>query len=110
MFDEDIPTPDYEQLKYLHGKIPEESYKYITNVSESTIAVLGEQWLENLKANKRYWRKQQKLVDAIGLGKDKCVIGIGSGPSFNKNKDILKGEEVKRMIEVSLEIARAKSG
>ena len=43
------------------------------------------------------------------LGIDVEVM-IMSHPFAPPNKDILKGEEVKRMIEVSLEIARAKSG
>jgi len=88
-----MKTPErinYEEQEHLHGIIPKKSYEYVTNVNESTIRILGKTWTDNLERNKRYWRKNRKLLDTLGIGKNKCVIGIGSGMSFNKNKDTLK--------------------
>jgi len=47
------------------------------------------------------------LTRLLGIDVELMIM---SHPFAPPNKDILKGEEVKRMIEVSLEIARAKSG
>lgn len=91
--------PKYDDMPHLHGVVKRESYEYVSRVNESTINILGKQWLDNMRRNKRFWRKQRKLIElrdiinpdgTRGLGANKCTIGIGSGASFNKNKDVLK--------------------
>lgn len=87
---EDKEHPAYESLPYLHGKIKKESYEFIKYICTDTVKLLGKEWVSNLKTNSKLWRRQGKLLDTLGLGVNKCVIGIGSGASFNKNKDVLK--------------------
>ena len=61
-------------------------------VSKNTKTHLVETWLTNLKKNvdNGLWQIHKPLnYDCIGIGKNKCTIGIGAGPSFNKNKEIL---------------------
>lgn len=91
--------PKYDEQSHLHGIVSKESYEFVTRINESTINILGSEWVENMRRNKRFWRKHRKLIElrdivnqdgTKGLGANKCVIGIGSGASFNKNKDVLK--------------------
>ena len=85
----DLNEPKYEDLEYLHGIVHKQNYDYITEINQTTVNVMGDEWADNVKFNKRYWRKHQKLIEAKGIGTNKCVIGIGSGPSFHKNKDVV---------------------
>jgi len=81
---------NYEERKDLHGVISKKNFEFLNTVNASTVDFLGETWVKNVKANKKYWRKHQKLRSLLGIGKNKAVIGIGAGPSFHKNKDVLK--------------------
>lgn len=80
----------YENRTELHGVISKTNYEFVESVNTVTIAHLGEEWAKNIKKNKKYWRKHQKLRNLLGLGRNKAVIGIGAGISFQKNKDVLK--------------------
>jgi len=81
---------DYEGRKELHGIIHKDHFDFVKHINESTTRHLGKGWGENVIKNKKLWRRHQKLNDCRGIGKNKCVIGIGAGPSFHKNKDVLK--------------------
>lgn len=79
----------YGQREELHGVVNKKSFDFITAVNKSTQKHLAKEWSANIKANRRFWRKHQPLKSALGLGKNKAVIGIGASPSFNKNKDVM---------------------
>lgn len=80
----------YELREELHGVIPKESFEFIDATNDTTVTWLQDQWKENVRKNKKYWRKHRSIRSCAGIGKNKVVIGIGSGPSFHKNKDVLK--------------------
>lgn len=80
----------YEDRKDLHGIVSKTNYDYIASVRDTTVDKLGETWADNVKYNKKHWRKQSPLKSCVGLCKNKAIIGIGASPSFNKNKDVLK--------------------
>jgi hypothetical protein len=80
----------YDERPELHGVISQKNFEFVQTVNATTAGVLGETWDNNVKSNKKYWRKHQKLRDLVGIGKNKAVIGIGAGQSFHKNKDVLK--------------------
>ena len=78
----------YEDSSHLHGIIHKNNWDFISRVNVMTQATYDDLWVENLKANvkNKLHRKHKFLADdCIGLGKNKAVVGIGSGPSFNKN-------------------------
>ena len=81
---------NYKKRTELHGIISENNFEFIKTVNEMTLVHLESEWVKNVKKNKRAWRKHQRLRALLGIGKNKAVIGIGSGASFNKNKDVLK--------------------
>jgi hypothetical protein len=59
--------------------------------NDHTVAGLSETWSNNTRKNLKLLKKHGPLVDSFGgFGKNKAVIAVGAGPSFNKNKDVLK--------------------
>ena len=80
----------YEKRTELHGVISKDNFDFIKTVNEMTVGHLGDEWTKNVIKNKRAWRKHQRLRSLLGIGRNKAVIGIGAGQSFNKNKDVLK--------------------
>lgn len=84
------PSEDYDARPELQGVISQESFEFINAINEQTGNLLGEEWASNVKTNKRWWRKHSSLLSCKGLGKNKCVIGIGASPGFHNNKDVLK--------------------
>lgn len=85
----DAPNPgQYEERTDVHGIIGQNHFDFLTAVNKQTQSILGKEWAENVKANKRFWRKHEPLRSIVGLGRNKAVIGIGASPSFNKNKDV----------------------
>jgi len=88
--DENKVATDYSKRTELHGIISKENFEVVRTVNKSTIKHFSKEWSDNIKRNKKYWRKHQKIRDLTGLGRNKAVIGIGAGPSFHKNKDVLK--------------------
>jgi hypothetical protein len=88
---EGVNSPKYDDLKHLHGIIAREDYEYITKINENTLTTLGNEWEDHLTANKKLWKKSIPMKNGLfGLGKNKATIGIGSGQSFNINKDVLQ--------------------
>jgi len=87
----------YNQLVKKHpevGKaILKDSWDFIGHSNKGTVQTLNPLWMKNIGQNvkNKLWRKCGSVrKDCIGLGKNKAVIGIGAGQSFNKNKHILK--------------------
>jgi len=81
---------NYDQRDELHGIIHQESFDFLTAVNKGTIEIFKDEWTDNVRRNRKLWKRHRKLKDSLGIGKNKCVIGIGAGPSFHKNKDVLK--------------------
>jgi len=82
-------TIDYDEYTSIHGVISKNSYDFVERINAQTIDHLMDEWISNVKTNRKFWRRHQKLRGLLGLGLNKAVIGIGAGPSFNKNKDVL---------------------
>jgi hypothetical protein len=67
--------------------------KFMQIVSKNTTKILNELWIKNFEENYKngLWNIKNALNhDCLGIAKNKCVIGIGAGQCFNKNKDVLK--------------------
>jgi len=80
----------YDNRPELHGVISKNNYDFIGTIRNSTVNILEDTWVENLITNKKYWKKHAPLNSCVGLCKNKAVIGIGAGISFNKNKNVLR--------------------
>jgi len=82
----------YEEfLKYNPGLkevIPESFWDYSIETGDFTGDTLGSQWISNLKKNIRHLYPKHRSVPELfgGVAKNKAVIGVGAGPSFNLNK------------------------
>jgi len=60
--------------------------------SDYTIKVLEKGWLENGLKNAKLWKRHCSFRKAFeGFGINKAVIAVGAGPSYNLNKDVLRG-------------------
>jgi hypothetical protein len=88
---------DYEKLIEKHpslkGVISKTSWDYISVSNKGTLNLLRQQWKQNIKQNlkKGLFAKHGGIVkDCVGMGLNKAVIAVGAGPSFNKNKHVLK--------------------
>lgn len=56
-----------------------------------TVSKLNKTWVDNLNKNMKLYKKHGSVFDGIGgFGTNKAVIGVGAGPSFHNNKDVLK--------------------
>lgn len=59
--------------------------------NDFTVQNLSPIWIKNMQKNIGLFHKHGSFVDSfLGFGKGKAVICVGAGPSFNKNKHILK--------------------
>jgi hypothetical protein len=72
--------------------MPDNVYEGLLKTDSKTIEHLMDSWKDNIKENvKRFLPSCGWLNDGyVSIGKNKAVIGIGSGPSLKKNKDYLK--------------------
>ena len=72
--------------------LPENGYNYLVNNSKFTGDELNETWDRNTKENlDTLYDMCGSIGDGIlGLGLNKCTIGIGSGPSYHINKNVLR--------------------
>ncbi len=85
-----LKPPSWDSQSHLHGLVHEHDYNTITAINKNTVILLGDEWENNIKENLDLWKKHIALNKALGLGKNKCTIGVGSGQSLNKNIDVLK--------------------
>ena len=73
--------------------VKKESWDYLSGSNKATVKKLHKGWRENIVKNVRggLWKKHRSLAkDCIGLCKDKAIIAVGAGSSFNKNCQVLK--------------------
>ena len=80
----------YEDMPELEGVINKQNFEFINRISEQTLDLMKDEWAENIAFNKKYWKKHSPLKNCLGIAKNKAIIGVGAGASFNKNKDVLK--------------------
>lgn len=88
---------EYDKLAELHpqikGIVDPDSWNFIGTSNENTGNAYEKRWRENTRRNinRQMWKRHGSLRrDCMGLGKNKAVIGVGAGKSFNKNKGFLK--------------------
>lgn len=78
----------YEEAPHIHGVIHKNNWDFISKVNTMTQVKFDEPWVDNMKINvknKLHLKHKFLIDDCIGLGKNKAVIGVGSGASFSKN-------------------------
>lgn len=91
-----MPDIDYNNLIETNPAIkkvlPENVLEAMKETDKKTRKHLSKLWTENIKYNvKHHLKKYGWLNDGFAdFGRQKAVIAIGGGPSFNKNKDFLK--------------------
>jgi hypothetical protein len=71
--------------------IPKGYWDYALGTGDYTGDTLSEQWATNLKKNlRKLYPKHGSVVESIGgFARNKAVIAVGAGPSFNINKNDL---------------------
>lgn len=77
----------------LKGVLSKTSWDYISVSNKDTLKLLRKDWIKNIRKNIRsgLYKKHGPLVkDCVNIAKNKAVIAVGAGPSFNKNKKVLK--------------------
>ena len=82
-----------EKCPDMEGVISKLSWDYNTASNTHTREFYLKRWSENIRINikNRLWKKYGSIKkDCIGLGKNKALVAVGAGQSFNKNKHILK--------------------
>lgn len=82
-----------ERCPTIDGVISKLSWDYNTASNKHTREFYLKAWSKNIKTNieNKLWKKYGSLKkDCIALGLNKALVGVGAGPSFNKNKDVLK--------------------
>jgi len=86
----EVNPSDYDHRPELHGVIHKDNFDLVNVINKVTVGKFDEEWGENVRKNKKIWRRNPKLRSLKGMGQNKCVIGIGAGPSFKKNCEVLK--------------------
>lgn len=85
---------DYDIIIQKHpelvGAIHRRSWEFIGQTNETTLAGLEDMWVKNLKANKEFWTKHRSVRQLLRTCKNKAIIGVGAGQSYNLNKDVLR--------------------
>ena len=89
-----LDNTSYEKYKELYSDIglvlPENVYDYIRDVDNRTKGYFEKDWINNTKDNLKHNFKDGWINDGYeGLARNKAVIAVGAGPSFNRNKDVL---------------------
>jgi len=65
--------------------------KAVFDSDETTTKTLYPVWHRNLLKNIDLYKKHGSLADSfLKFGTNRAVIGVGAGPSFNRNKHVLK--------------------
>ena len=59
--------------------------------NQYTVSKLSPVWSKNVEKNLKLYKKHGSFLESFrGFGIGKAVIAVGGGPSFNKNKHVLK--------------------
>ena len=82
----------FEDYPMLKGVIPESHHHFLTIANNQTLDTFSDWWQEQMEANQKnnLWKRFGGVGTLAGLGYNKAVIGVGSGPSLSKNIDVLK--------------------
>ena len=93
----DRPNEKWDELIKVHpefeGVISKNSWEFIGKSDRRTVDHFKKYWGRNIRENikNKLWKKHGGLADdCVGLGKNKAIIGVGAGQSFNLNKSVLK--------------------
>jgi hypothetical protein len=83
---------EYINSPLLQSVFPEPLWNYMNICGEKTGEVRGDMWKKNTDKNyERLFKKCGAVGEQLGgFAKNKAAIIVGAGPSFNKNKDLLK--------------------
>jgi len=88
---------EYDEIIKLHpaikGIVDPNSWNYIGLSNKQTRGALDDLWRANTRKNinRKMWKRHGSLRNGcMGIGKNKALIAVGAGQSFNKNKDFLK--------------------
>jgi hypothetical protein len=82
-----------EEHPEFEGVISKNSWEYIGHSDKNTVGYLQKLWVDNLvkNVNSKLWKRHGSMAkDCVGIGKNKAIIGVGAGQSFNINKNVLK--------------------
>ncbi len=81
-----------EKHPYVGDIVPPQFYNYVHAMGKFSTNKYQALWDQNTEFNiKKIYPKHSTLLEAFrGFGKNKAVVFIGAGPSFNNNKDTLK--------------------
>jgi len=82
-----------EKCPEFDGVISRLSWDHQTATSKKTKEYLAKLWSKNIEQNVKnnLWKKHGSVrKDCIDLGRNKAIVGVGAGRSFNKNKHVLK--------------------
>jgi len=87
----------FEQLSAKHPEVGKAilkgSWNYIGHSNVDTVKTLNPLWMKNIDTNvkNKLWKKCGSVRKTlVNFGKNKAIIAVGAGQSFNKNKDVLK--------------------
>lgn len=85
-YEEYANTPELESI------MPETLYNFMRLSGEKTGELASDTWNKNSERNIAKLLDKHEVVgdELAGFAKNKAVIIVGAGPSFNKNKDTLK--------------------
>jgi hypothetical protein len=73
--------------------VQKNSWDYLSGSNKTTVGLFFKEWEGNIVKNVKsgLWKKHRSIAkDCIGLCKNKAVVAVGAGSSFNKNSHILK--------------------
>jgi len=87
-----VTYKEFASQSPLAGKvISEEAFEYMRGSSDHTGEFLGEQWERNIRRNlQTLYAKCGSVKQLVGFGASKATIGVGAGPSYHINKNVLK--------------------
>lgn len=89
-------TTKYEDLikqaPELEARLTPEQCAAMERNNENLAKIYGKLWKKNVRENcKTVYKKHGPIVkDCLGIGRNKAVIAVGAGASFNRNKELLK--------------------
>ena len=89
--------PTYEEMlersPEFEGIIPKLSWEHQGATHKKTEEYFKKLWMDNLEKNikNKHWKKHGSIKkDCVDIGKNKALVAVGAGKSFQKNGHILK--------------------
>jgi hypothetical protein len=92
---QDVGEKSYEEFvkeqPLLEKVVTKTSWDYLDGSNKGTVNLFIDGWSANIRKNKKYFRRHGSIAkDLIGIGKNRAVIAVGAGASFNKNAEFLR--------------------